>query len=156
MEWLSIAHDWPWTLHSCPPFPGKGVRGAGRDGPRAALPAGENFEIYVSSNGLSLHLRHILACLRLEWGHISDLKRGGGCVLMKYFADTIHLFLIVSMHNRESSGGYFLRRHHLSRPLQHENTRCSQAVPHPSTILARRCLTSVIGRERVYSSWYVP
>ena len=33
-------------------------------------------------------------------------------------------------------------------------TRCSQAVPHPSTILARRCLTSVIGRERVFSSWY--
>ena len=33
-------------------------------------------------------------------------------------------------------------------------TRCSQAVPHPSTIPARRCLTSVIGRERVYSSWY--
>ena len=33
-------------------------------------------------------------------------------------------------------------------------TRSSQAVPHPSTILARRCLTSVIRRERVYSSWY--
>ena len=33
-------------------------------------------------------------------------------------------------------------------------TGCSQAVPHPSTIPARRCLTSVIGRERVYSSWY--
>ena len=33
-------------------------------------------------------------------------------------------------------------------------TRSSQAVPHPSTILARRCLTSVIGRERVYSPWY--
>ena len=33
-------------------------------------------------------------------------------------------------------------------------TRSSQAVPHPSTILARQCLTSVIGRERVYSSWY--
>ena len=33
-------------------------------------------------------------------------------------------------------------------------TRCSQAVPHPSTILARRCLTSVIGRERVCSLWY--
>ena len=33
-------------------------------------------------------------------------------------------------------------------------TRCSQAVPHPSTILARRCLTSVIRRERVCSSWY--
>ena len=27
-------------------------------------------------------------------------------------------------------------------------------VPNPSTILARRCLTSVIGRERVYPSWY--
>ena len=33
-------------------------------------------------------------------------------------------------------------------------TRSSQAVTHPSTILARRCLTSVIRRERVYSSWY--
>ena len=33
-------------------------------------------------------------------------------------------------------------------------TRCSQAVPHPSTIPARRCLTSVIRRERVCSSWY--
>ena len=33
-------------------------------------------------------------------------------------------------------------------------TKCSQAVPHPSTILARRCLTSVIRRERVCSSWY--
>ena len=33
-------------------------------------------------------------------------------------------------------------------------TRSSQAVPHPSTILARRCLTSVIGREQVCSSWY--
>ena len=32
-------------------------------------------------------------------------------------------------------------------------TRSSQTVPHSSTILARRCLTSVIGRERVYSSW---
>ena len=34
------------------------------------------------------------------------------------------------------------------------DTRSSQAVPHPSTILARRCLTSVIERERVLSSWY--
>ena len=29
------------------------------------------------------------------------------------------------------------------------DTRASQAVPHPSTVLARRCLTSVIERERV-------
>ena len=34
------------------------------------------------------------------------------------------------------------------------DTRCSQAVPHPSTILARRCLTAVIRREQVCSSWY--
>ena len=34
------------------------------------------------------------------------------------------------------------------------DTGGSQAVPHPSTIPARRCLTSVIGRERVCSSWY--
>jgi hypothetical protein len=28
-------------------------------------------------------------------------------------------------------------------------TRCSQAVTHPSTDRARRCLTSVIGREPI-------
>ena len=33
-------------------------------------------------------------------------------------------------------------------------TGSSQAVPHPSIIQARRCLTSVIIRERVCTSWY--
>ena len=33
-------------------------------------------------------------------------------------------------------------------------TRCSQAVTHPSTDRARRCLTSVFGREPVFSTWY--
>ena len=33
-------------------------------------------------------------------------------------------------------------------------TRYSQAVTHPSTNRARRCLTSVIRREPVYSTWY--
>ena len=32
-------------------------------------------------------------------------------------------------------------------------TRCSQAVTHPSTNRAQRCLTSVIGRELVLSTW---
>ena len=34
------------------------------------------------------------------------------------------------------------------------NTRYSQAVTHPSTNWARGCLTSVIGRELVYSTRY--
>ena len=34
------------------------------------------------------------------------------------------------------------------------NTCCSQAVTHPGTEQARRCLTSVIGREPVCSAWY--
>ena len=34
------------------------------------------------------------------------------------------------------------------------STRCSQAVTHPSTDRARRCLTSVIRREPVFSTWY--
>ena len=34
------------------------------------------------------------------------------------------------------------------------STRCSQAVTHPSTNRARSCLTSVIGRELVFSTWY--
>ena len=41
--------------------------------------------------------------------------------------------------------------------LKHQKvygTRYSQAVTHPSTNRARRCLTSVIGREPVLSTWY--
>ena len=34
------------------------------------------------------------------------------------------------------------------------NTWCSQAVSHPSTNQALRCLTSVIGRELMLSTWY--
>ena len=34
------------------------------------------------------------------------------------------------------------------------STWCSQAVSHPSTIQAQRCLTSVIWREPVHSTWY--
>ena len=34
------------------------------------------------------------------------------------------------------------------------NTWCSQAVSHPSTNQALCCLTSVIGREAVHSTWY--
>ena len=34
------------------------------------------------------------------------------------------------------------------------STRCSQAVSHPSTNRAQCCLTSVIGRELVCSTWY--
>ena len=34
------------------------------------------------------------------------------------------------------------------------NTRYSQAVTHPSTNRALRCLTAVIGRELVFSTWY--
>ena len=32
--------------------------------------------------------------------------------------------------------------------------QCSQAVTHPSTDWTQHCLTSVIGRELVYSMWY--
>ena len=34
------------------------------------------------------------------------------------------------------------------------DTKYSQAVTHPSTNLAQCCLTSVIGRELVLSTWY--
>ena len=34
------------------------------------------------------------------------------------------------------------------------DTACSQAVTHPSTNAAQCCLTSVIGRELVFSTWY--
>ena len=42
----------------------------------------------------------------------------------------------------------------LQRKQNANSIWCSQAVTHPSTNRARRCLTSVIGREPVYSTWY--
>ena len=48
--------------------------------------------------------------------------------------------------------------HRLSQEVKRElkayNTCCSQAVTHPGTEQARRCLTSVIRREPVHSAWY--
>ena len=35
-----------------------------------------------------------------------------------------------------------------------DTLRCSQAVPHPSTNRALRRLTSEVGRDPVYSTWY--
>ena len=40
------------------------------------------------------------------------------------------------------------------KSVDDNSTRCSQAVTHPSTNRAQRCLTSVIGRELVFSTWY--
>ena len=42
----------------------------------------------------------------------------------------------------------------VSLKAKDNSTRCSQAVTHPSTNRAQRCLTSVIGREPVFSTWY--
>ena len=44
----------------------------------------------------------------------------------------------------------------LSAKFQNEayDTAYSQAVTHPSTNAAQSCLTSVIGRELVFSTWY--
>ena len=42
----------------------------------------------------------------------------------------------------------------MSRKKDVYSTWCSQAVTHLSTNHARRCLTSVIGREPVISTWY--
>ena len=53
-------------------------------------------------------------------------ERGGGCV-------------IVGQRVRKKKNMY--------------DTWYSQAVTHPSTDQARRCLTSVIGREPVLSTW---
>ena len=38
--------------------------------------------------------------------------------------------------------------------IKANSTWCSQAVTHPSTNQAQRCLTSLIGREAVHSTWY--
>ena len=49
----------------------------------------------------------------------------------------------------QNAGAYGLKT------IVHANsTRCSQAVTHLSTNYAQGCLTAVIGREQVFSTWY--
>ncbi|ESO86399.1 hypothetical protein LOTGIDRAFT_76955, partial [Lottia gigantea] len=55
---------------------------------------------------------------------------------------------------RNFSGGLFSKIKGKYQQKGVYSTRCSQAVTHPSTNRARRCLTSVIGRELVLSTWY--
>ena len=51
------------------------------------------------------------------------------------------------------SGGIEIERYE-KKYTKANSTWCSQAVTHPSTNRAQRCLTSVIGRELVRSTWY--
>ena len=63
------------------------------------------------------------------------------------------LFLDFLLHKWETGDSGFLGLTWQSRQKDN-STRCSQAVSHPSTNRAQRCLTSVIGRELVFSTWY--
>ena len=54
----------------------------------------------------------------------------------------------------ERRRGPTLRSKETGSRLQKNNTRDSNVVPHRSTNLARRCLTSLSRREAVLSSWY--
>ena len=64
----------------------------------------------------------------------------------------LHFLSLICVHTSATSA--FCKKGTSQEEAKAYGTRCSQAVPHPSTILARRCLTSVIRRERVCSSWY--
>ena len=49
--------------------------------------------------------------------------------------------------------GYLQICRKCQKNIKDYSTRYSQVVTHPSTDRARRCLTTVIGREPVYSTW---
>jgi hypothetical protein len=63
-----------------------------------------------------------------------------------------------SLHRRHYCRSVFLRKKEFkcvcSEENQKNNTRDSNVVPHRSTNLARRCLTSQSGRDAVLSSLY--
>ena len=50
--------------------------------------------------------------------------------------------------------GFSIVKNEMRAKNEDYGTRYSQAVTHLSTDRARRCLTAVIGREPVFSTWY--
>lgn len=106
--------------------------------------------IFASLFSSSISLRHLF-CERCSFrsfafhvfDHIVEALHKVGRIFLYilFFCFTCFNFYLSTMyHGKEKEKG--------------NGTRCSQAVTHPSTDRARRCLTSVIGREPVYSTWY--
>lgn len=87
--------------------------------------------------GVTLHKRlpELLCTQSSEWVNFTELT----------LQQTLAVFFLSAI---------FVGDKHFVLKRKVYDTGSSQAVPHPSTIPARQCLTSVIGRERVYSLWY--
>ena len=63
------------------------------------------------------------------------------------------LFYFAQQHSKLALKRKFWRKKNNKTKRNVYSIRYSQAVTHPSTDLTRRCLTSVIGREPVFSTW---
>ena len=94
--------------------------------------------------------------MRIDSSSLSGFRFGWGRARLSTKKSYTKNCIIMFCHVREKIvpdvGASFLQDVVVVRKAY--DNRCSQAVPHPSTILARRCLTAVIGREQVCSSWY--
>ncbi len=120
-----------------------------------------------------------LECIRVSWFkkskqmmHWRDQSFAGSRLFFFHFLIiVIFLLILVSLLFCSTVYGYRSFRYHTldcikkcdDWPISYRNIETkrkaydngsSQSVPHPITIPARRCLTSVIRRERVCSSWY--
>ena len=86
-----------------------------------------------------------LVCLLMDGGHVSVMAILNNCLHGAHCGAKC-----ISHHHRPGSFYTNIKK----KKRKAYDTRCSQAVTHPSTGRARRCLTSVIGREPVFSAWY--
>ena len=75
------------------------------------------------------------------------LQRGNITKPFQMYLSTKILTILPKSSTKSKMGNF-------AKNVEANSTQCSQAVTHPSTDLAQCCLTSVIGRELVYSTWY--
>ena len=119
-----------------------------------------NLSVQIS-NSSSLHKRNnaksLTSLWRFRWRIIFKFKFCGRVVLG---SATELFFLKGNPSSRQNNHQCINGRQNFRRKVKTDaqqkayDTRYSQAVTHPSTNRSQPCLTSVIGRELVYSRWY--
>ena len=125
---------------------------------RSAFPCKGKAREQISNWSGGISVQASLSSLHIHttgWDHSHSVKGAATVFLVRWKAKYwARLKQQKYMLKKTSLYKYSAERSYLIAGEKDNSTRCSQAVTHPSTNRAQHCLTSVIGRELVFSMWY--